>query len=103
MIQILLLVLSVAAVVGLVAGSAKTRAPMGWLLLIVGVSVFSVRLLHEGPYGFPRDGNLRAAVLALAMGASLVRPWMGSDRRAQFLIRIAPSSCRSGGLCIPLR
>ena len=88
-IQILLLVVFIAACVGLVAGSAKTRAPMGWLLLIVGVSVFAIRLRHEGPYAIPRDGNLRAAVLALAMGAGLVRTWMGSDRRAQFLIRIA--------------
>ncbi len=72
MIQILLLVLFVAACAGLVAGSAKTRAPMGWRLSIVGVSVFAIRPQHEGPYAISRDGNLRAAVLTLAMAAGLV-------------------------------
>ena len=54
----------------------------GWLLLLVGVSVFAIRLQHAGPYGFPRGGNLLAAVLALLIGGWLARPSPGSQRLA---------------------
>ena len=54
------------------------RSVMGWLLLVVGAGVFAIRLQHEGPYGFPQQGNLLAAVLALVGGAWLVGPWTRS-------------------------
>ncbi len=61
---------------------------VGWLLLIVGFAVFAIRLQHEGPYALPRDGNLRAGVLALLLGAGLVRPWLGAVRGAVVITRI---------------
>jgi hypothetical protein len=41
---------------------------VGWLMLVVGLSVFAIRLQHAGPYAFPRGGNLLAGVLALLIG-----------------------------------
>lgn len=54
---------------------ARTRAPMGWLLLLVGVAVFAIRLQHD-PFAWPRRGNLLAGVLCLALGLGLVLPWL---------------------------
>lgn len=54
----------------------------GWLMLLVGLSVFAIRLQHAGPYAFPRGGNLLGAVLALLLGGWLVRPWLGAHRMA---------------------
>lgn len=71
----------------LFAFPAKLRAPMGWLLLLVGISVFAIRLQHEGPYAVPRQGNLLAGVLALALGIGLVRPWFGEEGRGSLLVR----------------
>jgi len=48
---------------------------LGCLLVLVGVSVFLIRLQHAGPYAMPGGGNLAAGVLALVLGFSLVAPW----------------------------
>jgi hypothetical protein len=47
---------------------------VGLLMLAAGVAVFAIRLRHAGPYAFPEQGNLRAGVLALAIGLALVVP-----------------------------
>ena len=48
---------------------------LGYLLVLVGVSVFLIRLQHTGPYAMPGGGNLAAGVLALVLGFSLVASW----------------------------
>jgi hypothetical protein len=58
---------------------------VGWLMLAAGVSVFAIRLQHAGPYEPPEQGNLRAGVLALAIGALLVAPWLDRLRRGAAL------------------
>jgi hypothetical protein len=58
---------------------------VGWLMLAAGVSVFAIRVQHAGPYQAPEQGNLRAAVLALAIGILLVAPWLGRLRRGAAL------------------
>jgi hypothetical protein len=55
---------------------AKLRRIFGGVLIAAGIAVFAVRLQHEGPYAFPGGGNLRAGVLALVLGAWLVRDWI---------------------------
>jgi hypothetical protein len=62
---------------------------VGWLMLLVGVSVFAIRLQHAGPYALPEGGNLLAGVLALLLGGWLVRPWLGSRRLAAPLAWLA--------------
>lgn len=54
---------------------------VGWLMLIVGLSVFAIRTQHAGPYALPRGGNLLAGVLALVLGVSLARGWLGAPLR----------------------
>ena len=72
----------------LFAFPSKVRAPVGWLALLIGVSVFAIRLQHE-PFALPRGGNLLSGVLVLGIGLALVRPWFGSARFASWLTRIA--------------
>jgi hypothetical protein len=43
-------------------------------MLAAGLAVFAIRLRHAGPYAFPEQGNLRAGVLALAIGLALAAP-----------------------------
>ena len=62
--------------------ASRLRRAIGWLMLLVGVSVFVIRLQHAGPYALPGGGNLLAGVLALLLGVWLVRPWLGSHRLA---------------------
>jgi uncharacterized membrane protein YiaA len=50
-------------------GAAKI---VGWSMLAVGISVFAIRLQHAGPYELPEKGNLRAGLLALALGGALL-------------------------------
>ena len=50
MIQILMLLVFLAVCGALPFGSAKTRAPMGWILEAAGLAVFLIRLQREGPY-----------------------------------------------------
>lgn len=49
----------------------RVSAVVGWILLGIGVAVFAVRLLHEGPYAMPQRTALYAAVGALVLGAIL--------------------------------
>ena len=67
--------------------ASKLRSPVGWLALIVGLSVFAIRLQHEGPYAFPRAGNLLSGVLVLAIGVWLVGPWLRGNQLASLLTR----------------
>ena len=45
---------------------------VGWAFVLLGVVVFSVRLLHDGAYPVPRRGNLFGGVGALAVGGLLL-------------------------------
>ncbi len=72
--------------------ASKLRRAIGWLVLLVGVSVFVIRLQHAGPYAFPRGGNLLAGVLALLLGGWLARAWLGSHRLAAPLGWVALAS-----------
>ena len=49
---------------------------VGSVLLGLGLVVFLIRLRHPGAYWFPEQGNLRAALAALAIGAWLVGGWL---------------------------
>ena len=60
--------------------AAGIRSGMGWLLLLVGFSVFAIRLNQPGPYAVPGGGNLLSAVLALLLGVWLVGQWLGGSR-----------------------
>lgn len=57
---------------------SDVRAPnrflsvLGWVFIALGLAVFAVRLQHEGPYAFPRRGNLAGGLGAIAVGALLV-------------------------------
>lgn len=55
------------------------RYTVGWLMLLVGVAVFLIRLNHPGPYAMPHQGNLLAAILSLAIGIILVLPLLGDN------------------------
>ena len=56
------------------ASSSRFRSAVGWGLLALGIAVFAVRLLHEGPYAVPRGGNLFGGLAALLLGGVLVWP-----------------------------
>jgi len=56
---------------------ARTASGVGWGMVIVGLAVFAVRLHHAGPYEMPEKGNLRAGLLALAIGGLLLLPALG--------------------------
>ena len=45
---------------------------LGWALVALGLTVFLVRLQHEGAYAFPRRGNLFGGLGSMAVGALLV-------------------------------
>ncbi|MEN8161397.1 MAG: hypothetical protein ABFS41_15110 [Myxococcota bacterium] len=51
---------------------SRSARVVGWLMLAAGVGVFAIRLQHAGPYEMPEQGNLRAGVLALAIGVGLL-------------------------------
>ena len=61
--------------------SSRVRTVVGCGLLVLGVAVFAVRLLHEGPYAMPRGANLFGGLGALLLGGALVWPagprWLG--------------------------
>ncbi len=53
----------------------KVRASVvGWVVLLMGLAVFGVRLHHEGPYPFPGPMDLAAGCTAILVGALLIRP-----------------------------
>ncbi len=58
--------------------ASRPRIAFGLLLLAVGVSVFAVRMLHEGAYPVPRGGNLFGGVGGLLLGGLLVAPGLPS-------------------------
>jgi hypothetical protein len=41
--------------------------------VLAGLTVFAVRLHHEGPYPFPGGMDLASGCIALLMGALLIR------------------------------
>jgi hypothetical protein len=51
---------------------------IGCLLLALGVAVFAVRLLHDGPYAVPRGANLFGGLGALLLGGVLL--WRAAPR-----------------------
>ena len=65
------------------SGHSTFRAVFSGVLLAVGVAVFAVRLLHEGPYAVPRGGNLFGGVGALVLGGLLL--WSGLPRALGWL------------------
>ena len=56
------------------SSSSKLQTVVGWGLLALGIAVFAVRLLHDGPYAVPRGGNLFGGLGALLLGGVLVWP-----------------------------
>lgn len=56
------------------SSSSKVRPVVGCGLLALGVAVFAVRLLHEGPYAMPRGAGLFGGLGALLLGGLLVWP-----------------------------
>ena len=65
---------------------SRTATVVGCLMLVAGVAVFAIRLQHAGPYEMPEQGNLRAGVLALAIGAGLLVPALGRIARLALLV-----------------
>ena len=57
---------------------SKVQTVAGCALLMLGVAVFAVRLLHEGPYAIPRGANLWGGLGALLLGGLLV--WSATPR-----------------------
>ena len=52
--------------------SSRAFSLLGFVLLVVGVAVFAVRLIHAGPYAMPHGGALYGALGALLLGGLLV-------------------------------
>jgi hypothetical protein len=52
--------------------NSKLFRGVGLMLLVAGVAVFAIRLQHAGAYAMPGGGNLRAGILALLLGGSLL-------------------------------
>ena len=52
------------------------RRAAGIFFLLLGITVFAIRLRHAGPYAVPEAGNLRAAILSLGLGIYFIRPWL---------------------------
>lgn len=63
--------------------ASKARTVVGCGMLALGVSVFAVRLLHEGPYAVPRGGGLFGGLGALLLGGVLV--WPAAPRTLRWL------------------
>ncbi len=54
------------------SSSSKFQTVVGLGLLVLGIAVFTVRVLHEGAYAVPRGANLFGGVGALVTGCVLV-------------------------------
>lgn len=68
------------------------RRFLALLLFAVAAAVFLIRLRQPGPYAFPEQGNLRAALLAFALGVWFWRPWLetfSGRRLVEIVLRIA--------------
>lgn len=59
-----------------------SRRGVGILFLLLGVTVFAIRLRHAGPYALPEQGNLRAALLSVALGVWFSQPWLANTSSA---------------------
>jgi hypothetical protein len=62
---------------------STTRIVFGYALLAVGIAVFAVRFLHDGPYPMPRGANLFGGLGALAAGGVLA--WPAAPRALRWL------------------
>jgi hypothetical protein len=86
----------------LFAFAHRIRAPIvGTLLLLCGAGIFAVRLVHEGPYAFPRGVDLAFGSLDLVLGALLTRPGRllprgGAPWRTRLLLALAPVALFGG-------
>jgi len=78
------------------SSSSKVRRVVGCALLVLGVAVFAVRLLHEGPYAMPRGTNLFGGLGALLLGGLLV--WPAIPRRLGWLALAATPVVLFSGL-----
>jgi hypothetical protein len=77
------------------SSSSRARSVVGCGLLALGVAVFAVRLLHEGPYAMPRGANLFGGLGALVLGGLLV--WRATPRRLGWLaLAVTPVVLFSG-------
>ncbi len=63
--------------------SSTVRRIAGCGFVLLGVAVFAVRLLHEGPYAMPRGANLFGGAGALLLGGVLL--WRGAPRVLRWL------------------
>lgn len=63
--------------------SSWLRVGFGWGLVALGIAVFAVRLLHEGPYAVPGGGNLFGGLGSLIVGAVLA--WPAAPRAPRWL------------------
>ena len=78
------------------SSSSRVRSVVGCGLLALGVAVFAVRLLHEGPYAVPRGANLFGGLGALLLGGLLV--WPATPRRLGWLALAATPVVLFSGL-----
>ena len=66
------------------SSGSKWRSVVGCALLVLGIAVFTVRLIHEGSYAVPRGGNLFGGVGALLLGGLLL--WPGLPRMLGWVV-----------------
>ncbi len=69
------------------SSSSRIQTAVGRALLALGVAVFAVRLLHEGPYAMPRGAALFGGLGALLLGGVLV--WPTTPRGLAWLALVA--------------
>lgn len=62
---------------------STARTVFGYGLLLVGIAVFAVRFVHDGPYAMPRGANLFGGLGALVVGAVLA--WPATPRGLRWL------------------
>jgi hypothetical protein len=76
--------------------SSKARTVTGCGLLALGVAVFAVRALHEGPYAMPWGGPLFGGLGSLLLGGVLV--WTAAPRWLGVLALVASPAAFFSGL-----
>jgi hypothetical protein len=77
------------------SSSRVVQSVVGCGLLALGIAVFAVRLLHEGPYAMPRGGALFGGLGALLLGGVLVWP-AGPHRLSWLALAATPVVLFSG-------
>jgi hypothetical protein len=75
---------------------SRVRSVVGCGLLALGVAVFAVRLLHEGPYAMPRGAALFGGLGGLLLGGVLV--WHSGPHRLRWLALAATPVVLFSGL-----